>query len=87
MNHRQWKKNFKKKHGRNPYEWEDKKKQGKWLLGSLDVTKYTAALAKKGQAMVEVISEMCDAFAEYFERISLALGDAIEAFIETYNDY
>ncbi len=25
MNHRQWKKNFKKKHGRNPYWFEDKK--------------------------------------------------------------
>lgn len=26
MNHRQWKKNFKKQHGRNPYWFEDKKR-------------------------------------------------------------
>lgn len=26
MNHRQWKKKFKKAHGRNPYYWEDRKK-------------------------------------------------------------
>ena len=31
MNHRQWKKNFKKQHGRNPYWFEDKKRVGNTL--------------------------------------------------------
>ena len=83
MNHRQWKKNFKKNHGRNPYEWEDKKKRRKSFLGKLDAAKISAAFLEMGQ----VLSRTCEIIADYMTRTSRAVANAVEAFKETYNNY
>lgn len=83
MNHRQWKKNFKKNHGRNPYEWEDKKKRRKSLLGKLDAAKISTAFLEMGQ----VLSRTCEIIVDYMTRTSRALANGVEAFKETFNNY
>ena len=71
MNYRQWKKNYKKKHGYNPPISEDKRKLAKiearlteFSLDSLD----------------EVISSFCEGLARVCEAIRNSFANAAENF-------
>ena len=72
MNHRQWKKNFKKVHGRNPNVHEDKKKAIKELGIILPAFR---------EAMSEFISEMRNALGCLYETFGdgcIEIGKALK---------
>lgn len=68
MNHRQWKKNYKKKHGYNPSLVEDKRKQ----------TKYTRMLLRKlsNADIEELKNRIIDGLANAFKIIGEAFTNA-----------
>ncbi len=70
MNHRQWKKKFKKVHGRAPYPWEDKRVVRKTIICSFtgmyeaisNITKtFAEALVDAAEALSDVFANMADA--------------------------
>lgn len=79
MNHRQWKKNFKKTHGRNPYMSEDKKKSFKaFMIAYPELGKtlkdfaenFTKALGRVYQAIGDIFVTTGEAMKE--------IGKAVE---------
>ena len=70
MNHRQWKKNFKKSHGRNPSCWEDKRKK----------IRYDAR--KMSDALAEIPRIMAEAYGTLFRGLSVACEVASKTFWE-----
>ena len=69
MNHRQWKKQFKKTHGRNPYVHEDKKKMPRWTV---DIVKEAV------QDLVKAAKEAGEVLVEYFKAIAKSTEEAME---------
>lgn len=74
MNHRQWKKKFKKVHGRAPYPWEDKKAASKMTRYNLqemceaieNIPKILAqALAKAAERLSDGFANIADALRRY----------------------
>ena len=83
MNYRQWKKNYKKKHGVNPPLMLDKRKQAKVMKRMLKNIKktnwqqlmnqivqgYTRAIGVVFQAVGDAISKLGKDFQEIFENV------------------
>lgn len=65
MTHRQWKKNFKKKHHRNPFWFEDKRERRKSPAGDLLTTysKFAAGLQIAIENAMPYLREGLDRFA------------------------
>lgn len=81
MNHRQWKKNFKKSHGRNPSCWEDKKKKIRYdsqVIGDA-LTKIPELIAKTYGALFVGLSEVFGKVSDICKDIAdgcMKLGDS-----------
>ena len=67
MNHRQWKKNFKKSHGRNPSCWEDKRKK----------IRYDSRVI--GDALAKIPKLVAEAYGTLFRGLSVACEVASKA--------
>lgn len=65
MNHRQWKKNFKKKHGRNPTVYEDKKLRNKYMTKELQLV-----LQDFSDALMNAMSQLAHGLAKAFKELS-----------------
>lgn len=76
MNHRQWKKKFKKAHGRNPYYWEDRKKAPLKNFSS-DLADSLTAL---GKGVRTFISDFYTGLGRAFKRMGEAFTEIGEAF-------
>ena len=75
MNHRQWKKKFKKAHGRNPYYWEDRKKAPPKIFSS-DLADSLTALEKGVRTF---FSGLCAGLGRAFKRMGEAFTEIGEA--------
>ena len=73
MNHRQWKKKFKKIHGRNPYTWEDKRKAEKAFI---------AELPNLSKAVSDFAQNACKAIGRFYKAFGKALIGMGETMIE-----
>lgn len=97
MNYRQWKKNYKKKHGYNPPFEEDKRQQAKAARKALrKMPEYTSSvysaageLAKRiAPALMDAMSTICNAFSSALKGAGEALEDMAENYkraAEAYN--
>lgn len=74
MNHRQWKKKFKKVHGRAPYFWEDRRVKSKTMRYNLEemcetirnIPKILAEIvADAAEALSDGLANMADALRRY----------------------
>ena len=89
MNYRQWKKNYKKKHGYNPPFEEDKRQQAKTARKALkNMPEYTSSvysaageLAKRlAPALMDAMSTICNALSSAFK----GAGEALEDMADNY---
>lgn len=71
MNHRQWKKKFKKVHGKNPNCWEDKRKEIRY-----DAQVMKDALIQMPKTIARVYGDFFEALSEGFATLSKAAKDA-----------
>lgn len=69
MNHRQWKKQFKKTHGRNPYVHEDKKKMPKTMAD---------ALKEVAQELIDGVGTLANNLAESFRELAKNIQEITE---------
>lgn len=74
MNHRQWKKKFKKVHGRAPYFWEDRRVKSKSMRYNLE-------------EMCETIGNIPKILAEAFADVAEALSDGFANIAEVLRRY
>lgn len=74
MNHRQWKKKFKKAHGRAPYPWGDERVKSKLMRSELE-------------EMCETISNIPKVLAEVFADVAEALSDGFANIAEALRRY
>lgn len=72
MNHRQWKKNFKKIHDRNPSCWEDKRKKIRYDASVLAdaINEMPRLLARACANACEILSEGFAAVSEHMKEIA-----------------
>lgn len=74
MNHRQWKKNYKKRYGYNPPAYMDKRKRRKARAqqslpcAGISVEQITQAMATFTEAVFTAAGNICDALAQMFSR-------------------
>lgn len=74
MNHRQWKKNYKKQYGYNPPAYMDKRKRRKARAqqslpcAGISVEQITQAMATFTEAVFTAAGNMCNALAQAFSR-------------------
>lgn len=77
MNHRQWKKKYKKQHGHNPPIEADSKKRARLIIKLLPsmidalndfVPQFFKALEQAARVAVVALEEMADGFCEITER-------------------
>ena len=73
MNHRQWKKNFKKTHGRNPYLSEDKKKEFKYCM--IAYPELGKTLKDFAENFNKILGRAYEAFGEIFIRTGEAMKE------------
>lgn len=71
MNHQQWKKKFKKIHGRAPYPWEDKRVASKTIRYNLE--EMCEAIANIPKILVEMLADAAEALSDGFANIADAL--------------
>lgn len=71
MNHRQWKKKFKKVHGRAPYSWEDRRTKSKSMRYSLEEMCETISNIPK--ILAEMLADAAEALSDGFANIAEAL--------------
>lgn len=76
MNHRQWKKKFKKEHGRNPNIFEDKKLAGHKLAVALNTTDLSEIIRGLGEELCRATNCMVEAFRYALADIGQKLVDA-----------
>ena len=79
MNYRQWKKKFKKEHGRNPYITEDKRKRNKAAAAALSNIDWAALYDGMQQAINRLAPALFSAVATFSKALSAAFGNAAEA--------
>lgn len=66
MNYRQWKKNYKKRHGYNPPITADKRKQRKIVrkylitIGNIDWVEVTKQLTRAMESFFEILGDACN---------------------------
>lgn len=88
MNHRQWKKNYKKQYGYNPPAYMDKRKRRKARAqqslpcAGISVEQITQAMATFTEAVFTAAGNMCNALAQAFSR----QAQAFNAVAEQYKD-
>ena len=73
MNHRQWKKKFKKEHGRNPSIFEDKKKAD-----------YALAVALKEMDIQEALDNVCNGFKSVLEVLREGIANIGQSLVDTF---
>lgn len=71
MNHRQWKKKFKKIHGRNPYYWEDRRVKSKTMRYSLE--EMCEAINDLPKILAEILADAVEALSDGLANIAEAL--------------
>lgn len=71
MNHRQWKKKFKKVHGRAPYPWEDRRVKSKTMRYNLEEMCETIANIPK--ILAEILADAAEALSDGLANIADAL--------------
>lgn len=97
MNYRQWKKNYKKKHGYNPPFEKDKRQQAKAAKRAFRKAQETtsgiygvAELAKRiTPAFLDAMSAACKAASEAFKGFAKAMGEMADNYRTTaavYNE-
>lgn len=88
MNHRQWKKNYKKRYGYNPPAYMDKRKRRKARAqqslpcAGISVEQITQAMETFTEAVFTAAGNICDALAQMFGR----QAQAFNAVAEQYKD-
>lgn len=88
MNHRQWKKNYKKRYGYNPPAYMDKRKRRKARAqqslpcAGISVEQITQAMETFTEAVFAAAGNICDALAQMFGR----QAQAFNAVAEQYKD-
>ena len=88
MNHRQWKKNYKKRYGYNPPAYMDKRKRRKARAqqslpcAGISVEQITQAMESFTVAVFAAAGNICDALAQMFGR----QAQAFNAVAEQYKD-
>ncbi|MEE1054401.1 MAG: hypothetical protein U0L36_01015 [Acutalibacteraceae bacterium] len=80
MKYRQWKKNFKKAHGRNPTIEEDKRKAEKWKKKQLREAAETFDIAEFNKAVKQMAVGVGMTLAAWAEAISESARVMAEAF-------
>lgn len=85
MNYRQWKKDYKKKHGYNPPISEDKRKQAKLMAQQLTVTlpQITEALNNLAPALFRAFANACETISNGFAAASKNFGEMAENYNTT----
>lgn len=73
MNHRQWKKKFKKVHGRAPYFWEDRRTKSKLPDMSFNLGEMYEAIGNIAKTFVEALADTAEALSDAFANIAEAL--------------
>lgn len=80
MNHRQWKKKFKKTHGRNPSCWEDKRKRirydAKVLVGA--ISEMPSLLARACANACEALRQGVATLSEHMKGVVDMRGDKLD---------
>lgn len=71
MNRRQWKKKFKKVHGRAPYFWEDKRVKGKKMGYKLE--EMCEAIGNIPKILAEMLADAAEALSDGLANIADAL--------------
>ena len=88
MNHRQWKKNYKKRYGYNPPAYMDKRKrrqaraQQSLPCAGISVEQITQAMATFTEAVFTAAGNICNALAQAFSR----QAQAFNAVADQYKD-
>lgn len=86
MNHRQWKKNYKKRYGYNPPAYMDKRKRRKARVqqslpcAGISVEQITQAMATFAEAVLTTAGNICDALAQIFGRQAQAFNAAADQY-------
>lgn len=73
MNHRQWKKKFKKEHGRSPYFWEDRRGRVKSKTMRYNLEEMCETISNIPKIMAEILADAAEALSDIFANISDAL--------------
>ena len=78
MNHRQWKKKFKKVHGRAPYFWEDRRIKSKLPDMEYNAEEICEAIANIPKILAEAFADVAEALSDGFANIAEALRGVSE---------
>ena len=80
MNHRQWKKRFKKIHGKNPSLWEDKKRLAKFKAKGIQqlILRYPEIVNQIAEAIPAVFERIAEALVEFSNALSRAAENIAE---------
>ncbi len=73
MNHRQWKKKFKKVHGRAPYSWEDRRIKSKLPDISFNFEGIHEAIGNLSKICAEALADVAEALSDGLANIADAL--------------
>ncbi len=73
MNHRQWKKKFKKVHGRAPYLWEDRRTKSKLPYMSFNLEEMCETIRNIPKILAEILADATEALSDMFANIADAL--------------
>ena len=73
MNHRQWKKKFKKVHGRAPYSWEDKRVKSESPSMNYNLEEIRETIANIPKIFAEILADAAEALSDGFANIADAL--------------
>lgn len=81
MNHRQWKKNFKKVHGRNPNCWEDKRKKVRY-----DASVFIDAINEMSRLLAKACANACEMLSDGFAAVSECMKEVAETYGRNNSD-
>lgn len=73
MNHRQWKKKFKKVHGRAPYFWEDRRRKRIAELARYNLEEMCKTISNIPKVLAETFADVAEALSDGFANIAEAL--------------
>lgn len=75
MNHRQWKKNFKKIHGRNPYFWEDRKIKRIDESTRYNLEKMCETISNIPKILAEILADAAEVISDGFAKVAKELRE------------
>ena len=73
MNHRQWKKKFKKVHGRAPYSWEDRRIKSKLPDMNYNLEEICETIANIPKILAEALADVAEALSDGLADVAEAL--------------